>query len=252
MNPSKNPDQSFSGRPAGRFHAPRRSGPRYLRLSPVFACICLLCLVHCSRPAKDTGSLIRVGSSTVTVFEFNRAVEAAAEDVYPGEQEISGETRNDLRMRVLNQMADELIITERAKALGIKVSDEELERAVADVQSDYPDDTFEKTLLENAVSFQAWKKKLALRLLINKVIDGELVDKVEINSRDVTDYFQSHYPEGVPEGENADEINQRIVQHLRHQKAEEMYQGWIQDLRKTYPVEVDRERWNRLVGLKSQ
>ena len=218
----------------------------------VLSWICLLLFSHCSRPSQDNGNLICVGESAVTVAEFNHAVEAAAEDVFPGEQEISPETQNDLRMRVLNQLAEEMIIRERGKALGIKVTSEELERAVADIKSDYPDDTFEKTLLENAVSFQAWKKKLELRLLVNKVIESELVDKVEITSQDVTGYFQSHYPGGVPEGENADEINQRIVRHLRQQKAEEMYQGWLEELRKTYPVNVDQERWNRLVGGKSR
>lgn len=256
MNAPMNPDHSFTCRQAsragGKFRVFCFLDPWYRRLSIILAGVCLLLFIHCSRPTQDDGYLIRVGSSTVTVSEFNHAVEAAAEDVYPGEQEIGGATQNDLRMRVLNQMAEELVITERAKALGFKVSDEELDRAVAGIKSDYPDDTFEKTLLENAVSFQAWKKKLALRLLINKVIESELVDKVEITSQDVTDYFQSHYPEGAPEGENADDINQRIVQHLRHQKAEEMYQGWIEELRKTYPVEVDRERWNRMVGAKSR
>jgi hypothetical protein len=214
--------------------------------------ICLMLIWNCDRPAKEGGYLIRVGNSAVTLSEFNHAVEAAAEEAYPGEQEISAASQNDLRMRVLNQMAEELIISERAKALGISVSDQELERAVMDIKSDYPDNTFEKTLLENAVSFQAWKKKLATRLLINKVIKSELVDKVEITSQDVAAYFQAHYPDGVPEGENADSIDQRIVQHLRQQKAESMYQEWIKNLRKTYPVHVDQERWNRLVGQKTR
>jgi hypothetical protein len=256
MNTPMNPDNHSicrqAGRASGRSRISRLLQPWDWRLFLVLAGVWLMFLVHCSRPAKDNGYLIRVGNSTVTVSEFNHAVEAAAEDVFSGEQEIGEATQNDLRMRVLNQLAEELMITERGKALGFKVSDEELERAVADIKSDYPDDTFEKTLLENAVSFQAWKKKLALRLLINKVIASELVDKVEITSQDVADYFQSHYPEGVPEGENAGEINQRIVQHLRQQKAEAMYQGWIEKLRKTYPVDVDQERWNRLVGLKSR
>jgi parvulin-like peptidyl-prolyl isomerase len=214
--------------------------------------MCLILFWHCSRPAQDHGYLIRVGNSTVTVTEFNHAVEAAAEEVFPGEQEVSAASQNDLRMRVLNQLAEELIISERAKALGIRVSDEELARAVADIKSDYPDNTFEKTLLENAVSFQAWKKKLAIRMLVNKVIKSELVDKVEITSQDVAAYFQSHYPQGVPEGENAKEIDQRIVRHLRQKKAEGMYPDWIKNLRKIYPVDVNKKRWNRLVGQKSQ
>jgi hypothetical protein len=200
---------------------------------------------------QEDDYLIHVGSSAVTVSEFKQAVQAAAEEVFPGEQEVNAAAQSDLRIRVLNQLTEELIITERAKAMGLSVSEEELGRAVAEIKGDYPDDTFEKTLLENAVSFLSWKKKLATRLLINKVIESELVDKVEITSQDLAEYFQDHYPGGVPEGENADEINQKIVRHLRRQKAEEMYQAWIEKLRKSYPVDIDQKRWNRLSKSKS-
>ncbi len=219
--------------------------------SVAIVAISLILLCHCDRPTQEDNYLIHVGSSTVTVSEFKQAVQAAAEEVFPGEQEVNAAAQNDLRVRVLNQLTEELIITERAKAMGLRVSDEELEHAVAGIKADYPDDTFEKTLLENAVSFQSWKEKLATRLLIDKVIESELVDKVEITSQDLADYFQDHYPQGVPEGENADEINQKIVRHLRRQKAEGMYQAWIENLRKTYPVDIDQQRWNRLSESKS-
>ena len=210
-----------------------------------------LALWGCAKTAPDDAYLIRVGGSSVTVAEFKRAVDAAAEEVFPGEQEVSREAKDELRMRVLNQMTEELIISERGKELGLSVTNEELEHAVADIKADYPDDTFEKTLLENAVSFQAWKKKLATRILINKVIEKELVDKVEITSQDVANYIQTHYPEGVPGDENTEEVNQKIIRHLRHQKAEEMYHDWIEKLRQAHPVEIDQKRWNHLVASKS-
>lgn len=212
-------------------------------------CLGLFC--HCSKTAQEDEYLLHVGNSSVTVSEFKQAVQSAAEEDFPGEEEINIADQKDLRIRVLNQLTEELIIAQRAKELGISVSDEELQQAVEGIKADYPDDTFEKTLLENAVSFQAWKKKLATRLLIEKVIDKELVDKVEITSQDVTDYFQDHYPEGVPEGQNADEINQKIVRHLRRQKAEDMYHDWIENLRKTYPVDINQKRWNLLSESKS-
>jgi hypothetical protein len=83
--------------------------------------------------------------------------------------------------------------------------------------------------------------------LINKVIDKELVDNVQITSEDVASYFQTHFPEGVPKGEDADQINKRIVQHLRHQKAEVLYKSWIEKLKNTTPVDVHQQRWNRLI-----
>lgn len=207
-------------------------------------------LFGCGPDAQDDAYLIRVGGSTVTVAEFKRAVEASGDEAFPGEQAIGRKALNDLRMRVLNQLSEELIIAERAKQLNIAVTDQELEKAIAAVKADYPDDTFEKTLLENAVSFQAWKQKMATRLLIDKVIAKELVDNVQITSDDVAAYFQTHYPEGVPIGEDADRINERIVQHLRHQKAEVLYKNWIKKLRTLFPVDVHQQRWNRLVDEK--
>lgn len=254
-----NSSQNAAGCDAFGVASLSRGRPAYLRLSPpwtwwrsiILLAAGLIFLCHCGLKSQEDEYLIRVGNSFVTVAEFKRAVQATAEEVFPGEQEIGAETQKELRIRVLNQLTEEMVISERGKEMGLAVADEELEKAIADIKADYPDDTFEKTLLENAVSFQAWKNKLATRLLIDKVIESELVDKVEITSQDVADYFQVHYPEGVPEGENADEINKKIVRHLRHQKAEEMYQDWIEKLRQQYPADIDQRRWNRLVGSKS-
>ncbi len=204
-------------------------------------------LSGCGQSGQEDAYLIKVGTSTITVAEFKQAVEASGEEAFPGEQAIGKTALNDLRMRVLNQLTEELIISERAKQLNIHVTDQELEQAIAAVKADYPDDTFEKTLLENAVSYQAWKQKMATRLLIDKVIGKELVDNVQITSDDVAAYFQTHYPEGVPNGEDADQINKRIVQHLRHQKAEILYKSWIEKLRALFPVDIHQQRWNRLV-----
>lgn len=208
------------------------------------------CLLSCGKAVQDEDYLIRVGNSTISVLEFKHAVDAASEEIFVGEQEIGPVALRDLQMRILNQLTEELIIAERGKSLGIEVDDKTLDDAVAQIKADYPDDTFEKTLLENAVSFQAWKKKLAMRLLTNKVIKSELIDKVQITSEDVDDYFQVHYPKGVPEGQNVDEINKKIIRHLRHKKAEAMYPDWMEKLRKSYPVDIDQQRWNNLIGAK--
>jgi hypothetical protein len=210
----------------------------------------VLSICACGLNAQDDAYLIRVGTSTITVAEFKQAVEASGEEAFPGDQTIGPKALNDLRVRVLNQLSEELIISERAKQLNIRVTDQEVEVAVAAIKADYPDDTFEKTLLENAVSYQAWKQKMATRLLIDKVINKELVDQVQITSEDVAVYFQTHFPEGIPKGEDADQINKRIVQHLRHQKAEELYKSWIENLKNAFPVDVHQQRWNRLVESK--
>lgn len=200
--------------------------------------------------SRDEGSrfLLRVGDQTVTVADFTTAVEAAGEEAFPGEKEVELAALNDLRMRVLNQMSEELMIGAFAAKKGIQVSQEEVAEAVSAIKADYPDNTFEETLLDNAVSYEYWEKKLATRLLVQKVINTELVSHVTISSDDVLAYYQENYPDGTPEDMDADTLNQKVVTHLRQLKAEAAYKEWIEQLRVDYPVEVNGKVWSRLVN----
>jgi hypothetical protein len=202
----------------------------------------------CSRENPQDDYFIRINDFSLSLTEYNQAVEAAREEAFPGERDLGIEVMNDLRLRVLNQLSEEMMITAFARDHQISVSVEELDKAVEDVKSDYPDNTFEETLLENAVSFKYWKEKLATRLLIKKVIDTELIEKVQITTDDVADYYKTHYPEGVAPDEDADAVNRRIVRHLRQQKAELAYKEWIESLRQSYPVDINKKLWERVTA----
>jgi hypothetical protein len=209
----------------------------------------LLIWMGCTK--KDTGQayLIRVRTFKVTLSEFNQAVKAAGEEDFAEDQDVEPADLNDLRARVLNQLSEELMITAFAADHGITITDKEIDAAVNAVKSDYPDNTFEETLLENAISFPFWRKQMATRLLVDKVIDKELINPVQITDDDIAKYYKSNYPQGLPKGENAQDVNKRIVKSLRRQKAEAAYKEWIDGLRKSYPVEVNQRIWNNLIGV---
>jgi len=206
----------------------------------------LAMVLSCSQKSPDQDYLIRVNDRVITVDQFKRSVDAASEEAFPGEQNVSLENIQDLRVRVLNQLSEELMIAAHASTIGVSVAEAELAGRVDAIKADYPDNTFQETLLENAVSFESWKQKLAMRILVEKVVEKELVDQVDITSADVAAYIQDHYPDGAPDGESPDTINQKIVRHLRHQKAEKRYPEWIESMRELYPVDVNQERWNQL------
>lgn len=209
-------------------------------------CIGLL-VAGCARKSEPA-YLLRVGDSTITAEQFQLAVESTCEEVLAGDGELDETTLHNVRVRVLNQLTEELLIAQKAKTLGITVSDAEVDQAVDAVKADYPDNTFEETLLESAVTFERWRRKLSKRLLVEKVITRELVDNVRITSQDVDAYYKAHYPEGPPEEEDPDAFNQKVVRHLRRQKAEQDYQQWIDGLRNTYPVDINKNEWERLLG----
>ncbi|MBI5896821.1 MAG: SurA N-terminal domain-containing protein [Desulfobacterales bacterium] len=124
----------------------------------------------CTRKKAEEEYLLRVRSLSMSPSEFNQAVKAASEEAFPGEQNMEPSVLNDLCMRVLTQITEEMMISAYAADQGIQVSNEELDKVVADIKADYPDSTFEETLLENAISLQFWRKQLAARLLVEKVI----------------------------------------------------------------------------------
>ena len=202
-----------------------------------------------SEPAEDY--LIRVGERKVTVREFLQAFDLA-QAAYPGSVAQNPSGLKESRTQLLNEMATELVMSMRAGDLGLSVSDAEFEAAVAAIRSDYPPGVFEQTLIESAVSFDAWKHRLRSRLLMEKLVDAELRGQIAISPEDVAGYYDQHY-RGKAAGADSDDTFQRlmesIVADLQRQKIEDAYGAWIDRLKEKYPVDVNREAWGRLEGL---
>lgn len=197
----------------------------------------------CARERTPEDVLLQVGDRTITLSEYDQSVRLAREEAFPGERQIDPEMLADLHLRVFNQLSEELVLAAYAADRDIAVSPSELEAAVDAIKADYPDDTFEETLLENAVSFPLWKRRLEARLLAEKVIREALVNEVRITPEDVAEYHATYYPQGVPETEDRDALHQRIVTHLRRNKGEAGYEAWIADLEKSYPVVINQAVW---------
>jgi hypothetical protein len=194
--------------------------------------------------------LIRVGERKVTAREFLKAFELA-QAAYPGSVAQNPEEIKEARKQLLEEMGTELVMAERAGELGLAVSDAELDAAVAAVKSDYPPGVFEQTLVESAVSFEAWKHRLRARLLMEKLMDAELRGKIVISADEVATYYDQHFrgkAAGADTDEKFKELKETIVAELQRQKIEDAFGPWIARLKEKYPVEVNRQAWARLQG----
>jgi hypothetical protein len=221
-----------------------------IRLLP--AVLILGVCTGCMNSESNTGNetLIRVGDRVFTVLEFNEAFEFV-QSAHPQNLKDEPEDLKDAQLRLLNQLAVEMMILERAEELGLSISDEELNKAVSDIKSDYPEDTFDETLLKSAVSYESWETRLRNRLLMQKVVDYELKDQIVISPEDIADYYERNIKTRNPETESTaseDEINEMIIKFLRRQKAEQAYQVWIDNLKKSYPIEIDSTQWEKISG----
>ena len=203
-----------------------------------------------SGSSQDNEPLIRVQDRILTVLDFNKAFEVA-KTAYPHNFEDDQEYFRNARLRLLNQLVVEMIILERADELDLSISSEEIQNAVNEIKNDYPEDTFEKALLESAVSYESWEARLKSRLLMQKVVDHELKDQIVITPEDIAGYYERNYQatdaDAEPKNEN-DDINENIIKHLRQEKAQKAYKTWIKELKRKYSIEINSTRWEAISG----
>ena len=93
------------------------------------------------------------------------------------------------------------------------------------IKKDYPEPVFNQTLLESAVSFNSWKNRLKIRLLMEKTAARELEGKIEITPDEILKCYEENQAQYVSEsgneqdqGEIKVDINEVIIKQLRRQK----------------------------------
>ena len=193
---------------------------------------------------------IRVGDSVITVLDFNRAFEIVKASYSHGAMQ-QPDAVKEARLRFVKQMTEEMILRERARDIGIKITDEEVKQAVEDIKQDYPENVFDQILLEYAVSYQLWEKGLENRLLMEKVIAKELGDQIVVTPDDVSKYYEAHHKndELTPDKkEVSKDINETITRNLRRKKIEQAYKPWIKELQKKYIIEINKVQWKKIIG----
>ncbi|MGD8366868.1 MAG: SurA N-terminal domain-containing protein [Desulfobacterales bacterium] len=206
----------------------------------------------CNSPSSlsEPPYLLRVGEEVVTVLDYKKAVELA-KAAYPHSALQHPETVRAIKLRVLREMTEALILRQRARELGLSVSETEVDQAEKAIRDDYPEGTFEETLLENAVSYADWREQLKSRLLNQKVIAQDLESRIQISAKDVADYYRDHRGDLTEafktDGDTAQKrVDEQIVEDLRRKKAEAAYAGWIDSLRKKYLIDINASEWQRL------
>lgn len=203
-----------------------------------------------SVPDREAPYLVRIGPDAVSVIEYRKALELAR-SAYPYNELQIPEVDRAIRVRVLRELTEELIFRQRARELGISVTEAELEQTVNRIRSDYPEEEFEKAILESAVSYAAWKEKLKARLLVQKLVREDLENSIQITPEDVAAYYETHRRALIEDSKQAAPLpprktDERIVNEIRRNKAEDAYTDWIEALRGKYQIDINLAQWQRI------
>lgn len=222
---------------------------RYHALSAGLFAVVMLLLGCPDRNAEYKGQfLLKAGGSVITVGDYIDALEVA-KVAYAHSELKQSDTFRKLQLRIFSQLAEEIIVMEIAREKNITITDAELTAGITDVKKDYPEGVFEEMLLENAITYDLWKKTLYRRLLMEKVLDRELALQIEITPEIIEEYYKKHKQPVDAESEIDSETKySRLIKKIRLEKKQENYQNWIEEKKKDYSIEVNEKVWEKITG----
>ncbi len=91
-------------------------------------------------------------------------------------------------------MIEETLVQQRIKALNLRVSEEEIETALLDVQkkNKLTREELEAAVLAQGMEFDAYRDNLRQQILRYKLIGEEVRSQVDVPEREVMDYYRAH------------------------------------------------------------
>ncbi len=191
--------------------------------------------------------IIKAGPVLVTQTQFLEELDLKLA-AYPYDIKNIPDHYNEVVVDLVATLSEETLLLAVAQKKGVFVSRQEVDAAKASVKESYPGDSFEHMLLENAISQRVWEKKLQKSLQIEKLVQQELVDKIQIHPEDVKAFYETHKAGASPlPGKTGFADETQLLARLRREKSEMFYQEWIQSLKQDISVDINKPQIARLL-----
>lgn len=94
-----------------------------------------------------------------------------------------------LKLSILDQLVNNEILFQRAKAQNLVATDGEVENKFTESKATFTEDEFQKKLQENGLNVDDLKKEIRRELSIQKLLNREVVSKITITDADVSEFY---------------------------------------------------------------
>ncbi|MBF0505825.1 MAG: peptidylprolyl isomerase [Nitrospirae bacterium] len=100
----------------------------------------------------------------------------------------------DNELSFLDSLIDMKLKLQEAEKDGITVSDNDVETAIKNIKNKYSmtDEMMSESIKKDGFTLATYKKKLAEQILLNRVIEHEVREKILVTERDVDAYLAGH------------------------------------------------------------
>ncbi|MFV1950811.1 MAG: peptidyl-prolyl cis-trans isomerase [Nitrospinota bacterium] len=132
-----------------------------------------------------------INGKEILLSEINRGVEDLKER-YRLYEPIEEKRLKDLRMNVLSQLIEKIILFQEAERKNIYVTDSEVESVIKEITDDYQGEGLKRKLEVEKITPDQWKEKIKERLLIKKLITEEVNKGIKVSDEKLREYYKAN------------------------------------------------------------
>ena len=132
-------------------------------------------------------SVALVNGEPISTAAFQRQLSLARAEGAEGEGPL-----DLVRKRVLDEMVARTLLLQQARARGVGVGPEQVERAFLGVRAEYPGTHFDDLLAQQKLSAAELKQRLREQLTVEKLFAEEVFPRVQVADEEVQRYHAEH------------------------------------------------------------
>jgi peptidyl-prolyl cis-trans isomerase SurA len=139
-----------------------------------------------------------VNGEIVTLLEMEKAGQAAlAERLRMVPAAAQEQVRREVLRPVLDQLVLERLQAQRARELGIQVSEQEIDAAIAGIREEnrLSEELLERLLRERGVSREDYRREIRSQIRLSKLVRQEIGARITLSDEEIAAYYDEHRQE---------------------------------------------------------
>ncbi|MGE4298579.1 MAG: peptidylprolyl isomerase [Desulfovibrionaceae bacterium] len=154
----------------------------------IMACAVVFLACGCANDAEEQGVVARVNGRPIML----KQLKARYDQQQPGWTGSAPSSVGTLKKdygKALSDLIVHALVEQELERLGLSVTDEELKAAEDEIRADYPDDTFEQTLVEGYIDIDVWREQLRAQLAQDKFMREVIRPQIKISYKEAEEYL---------------------------------------------------------------
>jgi parvulin-like peptidyl-prolyl isomerase len=176
------------------------------RSALLFVCLGLAACPQQQKPKQDPTVIATINGEVISRADFERLLTREAQAM-EGNGPRTPEQVEPYKQALLETLIEQALLLQAARASGVTVTTEEVDRRVLALSSEYPAGTFDEALAKSQTSRAALIRSTREQLTIEKLLTQEVHSRVAVTEEQLRQYYDEHVADFTePEQVHAQQI----------------------------------------------